>query len=350
LFEPLGYTVTVRGYPLDETFPDWGQSPYFTVELEGEVRLRDLLAHLYVLIPVLDVAKHYWVGEDEVEKLLKRGEGWLPGHPEREAIINRYLKYKRHLTRTAIERLAEGDQPDADVAEEAHDVEEARVEERISLNKQRLGSVLAVLKASGARKVLDLGCGEGQLLRLLLDDRSFTEIVGIDVSYRVLERAREKLRLERLPARQQERIKLLQGSLTYRDGRLSGYDAAAVIEVIEHLDPPRLAAFERVLFEFARPPVVVLTTPNREYNVRWETLPAGKLRHRDHRFEWSRAEFQAWANDVAERFGYAVRYLPIGPVDDEVGPPTQMAVFNLGREALPQVDAAPARQNDTMDG
>ena len=140
--------------------------------------------------------------------------------------------------------------------------------------------------------------------------------------------AKDRLRLDRLPPPQAERVKLLHGALTYRDARLSGFDAAAVVEVIEHLDPPRLQAFERVLFEFARPGTVVLTTPNAEYNVRWETLPAGKFRHRDHRFEWTRAEFPAWANSVAERFGYAVRFLPIGPEDAEVGPPTQMAVFS----------------------
>src|SRR5947199_4949083 len=116
----------------------------------------------------------------------------------------------------------------------------------------------------------------------------------------------------------------------YRDTRLAGYDAAAVVEVIEHLDPPRLAAFERVVFEFARPSTVVITTPNAEYNVRWESLPAGRFRHRDHRFEWTRAEFQRWAQGVAERFAYTVRFLPVGPEDAEVGPPTQMAVFERG--------------------
>jgi hypothetical protein len=75
------------------------------------------------------------------------------------------------------------------------------------------------------------------------------------------------------------------GSLMYRDEHPAGFEAAVVVEVIEHLDPPRLAAFERVLFEFARPRTVVLTTPNREYNVKWETLPARKFRHCDHRFE-----------------------------------------------------------------
>ena len=329
LFEPLGYDLSVEGHPLDEKFSDWGESRIYTVQLRGNVRLRDLLTHLYVLIPVLDDDKHYWVTQDEVDKLLRRGAGWLSAHPERQLITDRYLKHQRHLARAALARLAEEDQPDPDVEEEVHDLEEELAEERISLNQQRLGTVMSALKASGARRVLDLGCGEGRLLRLLLEERSFIEIVGMDVSYRVLERAGERLRLDRLPPRQKERIRLIQGSLTYRDARLSGYDAAAVVEVIEHLDPPRLAAFERVLFEFARPGTVVMTTPNAEYNVKWETLPAGNFRHRDHRFEWTRAEFQTWAVGVAERFGYSVRFVPVGPEDPVVGSPTQMGVFNL---------------------
>src|SRR5262245_17796596 len=328
LFEPLGYVVTLQSYPLVEKFPDWGQSAYYTVELAGTVRLRDLLTHLYVLIPVLDDDKHYWVGDDEVDKLLRRGAGWLASHPQREAIASRYLRHRHHLAREALARLSEEDQPDPDAAEEAHDTEEAAAEERISLHQQRLDAVMLVLKESGAKRVLDLGCGEGRLLKLLLDDRSFTEIVGVDVSYRVLERAGERLRLERLPTRQAERIRLVQGSLTYRDARLEGYDAAAVVEVIEHLDPPRLSAFERVLFEFAKPGTGVLTTPNAEYNVKWESLPAGNFRHRDHRFEWTRAEFQSWATGVAAQFGYEVRFAGVGPEDEAVGPPTQMGVFS----------------------
>jgi 3' terminal RNA ribose 2'-O-methyltransferase Hen1 len=327
LFEPLGYTVTVQTHLLDEMFPEWGDSRVYSVDLRGTVRLRDLLTHLYVLIPVLDDEKHYWVSEDEVEKLLRRGAGWLSTHPERQLISDRYLKHQKHLARAAIARLAEEDQPDPDDEQEAHDTEEEVAEERISLNQQRLGAVMSALKANGAQRVLDLGCGEGRLLRLLLEDKSFREIVGVDVSYRTLEKARDRLRLDRLPPRQQERIKLLQGSLTYRDSRLSGYDAAAVVEVIEHLDPPRLSAFERVLFEYARPETVVLTTPNVEYNVKWETLPAGKFRHRDHRFEWTRAEFQGWAGQVAEKFGYSVRFLPVGPEDPVLGSPTQMGLF-----------------------
>jgi 3' terminal RNA ribose 2'-O-methyltransferase Hen1 len=173
-----------------------------------------------------------------------------------------------------------------------------------------------------------LGCGEGRLLKELLQDKTFEEIVGVDVSYRALEIAQERLHLEWLTEQQRQRIKLIQGSLTYRDQRLSGYDAATVVEVIEHLDQPRLAGFERSLFEFARPTTVVVTTPNVEYNVKFENLPAGKLRHKDHRFEWSRAEFQAWANRVAERFGYSVQFLPVGLEDVDVGAPTQMGVFS----------------------
>jgi 3' terminal RNA ribose 2'-O-methyltransferase Hen1 len=322
LFEPLGYSVRAERHPLDEQFPEWGASPYFTVELSGEVRLQDLLSHLYVLIPVLDDDKHYWVAEDEVDKLLRRGNEWLSGHPERGVIAERYLKHQRTLSDEALSRLVEEGE---DV--ESPDLEEEAVEEIITLGEQRLGAVVAALKDSGARRVIDLGCGEGKLLRALLQERDFEEIVGVDVSVRSLQRARERLRFDRLPPMQQSRLKLFQGSLIYRDRRFSGYDAAAVVEVIEHLDPPRLAAFERVLFGSTRPRTVVLTTPNAEYNANFEGLPAGEFRHRDHRFEWSRDEFRAWANGVAQRSGYRVRFLPVGTEDATLGPPTQMAVF-----------------------
>jgi 3' terminal RNA ribose 2'-O-methyltransferase Hen1 len=327
LFEPLGYAVHAVDHPLDEQFPEWGESRYFTVELECEMRLRELLAHLYVLVPVLDAEKHYWVGEDEVEKLLRRGEGWLASHPERELIVNRYLKYRRSLTSEALAKLLEDEEVDPDRELETRALEEEAVEEPLRLNEKRLGAVVSVLKARGAKRVLDLGCGSGKLVQALLKEPEFAEIVGVDISHRALESAASRLKLERLAPRQLERVHLFQTALTYRDKRLAGFDAAAVVEVIEHLDRPRLHAFERVVFEHARPGAVALTTPNREYNVRFDSLPAGGFRHRDHRFEWTRREFEDWAGEVAGRFGYGVRFLPVGPEDREVGAPTQMAVF-----------------------
>jgi 3' terminal RNA ribose 2'-O-methyltransferase Hen1 len=327
LFAPLGYAVEAEPHALDSTFPEWGQSPYFTVRLSAVTRLAALLSHLYVLIPTLDAGKHYAIGDEEVEKLIRQGEGWLASHPEKETIVRRYLKHRHSLIRDALSQLTAEDEPDADTVEEQHDHEEEQIERRISLHEQRLGAVLAVLKASGAKRVLDLGCGEGRLLGLLLKENQFTDILGMDVSYRSLEMAQDKLRLDRLPPIQRRRITLIQGSLIYRDNRLTGYDAAAVVEVIEHLDPPRLAAFERALFEFARPRTVAVTTPNVEYNPKFETLPAGQFRHKDHRFEWTRAEFQSWANILGTRFGYTARFLPLGPEDAEVGAPSQMAVF-----------------------
>lgn len=327
LFEPLGYQVAATRHVLDEDFPEWGESSYFTVTLESKVRLRDLLSHLYVLVPVLDDDKHYWVGDAEVEKLLRHGEGWLSSHPERELITNRYLKHQKRLARQALDRLVGDEQPEVDEIAEKHAREEDQIEKPISLAEQRLGVVMAALRGCGAKRVLDLGCGEGRLLRELLKDKEFTEIVGVDVSHRALEIASQRLRFDDLPRIQKERIRLLHGSLTYRDQRLAGFDAATVVEVIEHQDPPRLAAFERALFEFARPATVVVTTPNVEYNIRFETLPAGKMRHKDHRFEWTRAEFQSWAKGLAGRFGYSVRFLPVGPEDSEFGAPTQMGVF-----------------------
>ncbi len=338
LFEPLGYEVEATRHVLDEAFPAWGESRYFTVRLKNTCRLHELLSHLYVLMPVLDDLKHYWVGSDEIEKLLRHGEGWLKDHPEREQIAHRYLRRQRYLTNEALSRLVDTETPEIEEVEEQSAREEQALEARLSLNEQRLDAVVATLKAEGASRVIDLGCGEGRLIRLLLKDKSFSRIIGTDVSMRSLEIATERLRLKELPPKQRERVELFQSSLTYRDARFGGHDAASAVEVIEHLDPSRLQAFERVVFEFSGVPVIVVTTPNAEYNAKFESLPAGPFRHRDHRFEWTRAEFEAWATGIAERHKYAVRFAPVGEVDERLGPPTQMAVFS--RNAAPTSEVA----------
>jgi 3' terminal RNA ribose 2'-O-methyltransferase Hen1 len=335
LFEPLGYEVAAERMPLDEKFPEWGESAYFRVGLKAAKPLKDVLTHLYVLLPVLDNDKHYWVGDDEVEKLIRHGEGWLAAHPEREQIARRYLKNQRSLAREALARLLSDEDP---VEEDGSSMavtkaaeREANLERPLSLNERRIEEVVKALRNSNASSIVDLGCGEGKLLSALLRDRSFGRVAGLDVSIRALEIAQERLKLDRLPAPVRDKLQLLHGALTYRDKRLEGFDAAAVVEVIEHLDIGRLAAFERVLFEFARPKTVVVTTPNSEYNVKFPGLPAGQFRHADHRFEWTRAQFRDWAGGIASRYGFDVRFGPVGDEDPQLGAPTQMAVFELAQ-------------------
>ncbi|QBS43627.1 3' terminal RNA ribose 2'-O-methyltransferase Hen1 [Nocardia sp. CS682] len=434
VFAPLGWAVTATALPLDPAFPAWGDSHYLRLELSGTVRLADALSHLYVLLPVLDGAKHYWLAADEVDKLIRAGGGWLAEHPERGWITRRYLARRQSLVRTALARLAELDEVEPELLDAVEEVDDAEsvassdlaaggsetgftpaqvadgedvsADRRgggeiaaadaadlaatvagahdgtvagaidvavagatdtdsagvpdmaaagvpdiaaaggpdsaaarasglaetspgtVSLAVARRAAVRAALHEAGARRVLDLGCGEGTLLRELLSDKAFTEIVGVDVSMRALHIAERKLRLERLPERVAQRLTLLQGALTYTDARLRGYDAAVLMEVIEHVDPPRLGALEHAVFAAAAPRAVLVTTPNAEVNVRFEGLAAGAFRHADHRFEWTRAEFAAWADGVAARHGYSVRFVPIGVVDAEFGAPTQMAVFS----------------------
>ena len=329
VFEPLGYNVSYETFVSDENFPEWGESKYVNLTITGKVRLRDLLKHLYVLIPVFDRQKHYWIGADEVEKLLRLGEGWLADHPEKTYITGRYLNRRRSLVNMAFAQLAAANEADGEILAEEPDEKEAKPDKKQNLNTRRLGSVVAALKNCGAKRVIDIGCGEGNLLALLVKEKQFTDIAGIDVSHTALERAGEKLKLDRAGDAICERLQLFQGALTYKDSRFSGYDAACVVEVIEHLDASRLAAFERVLFEFAKPPVVILTTPNREYNINYENMSGEKLRHGDHRFEWTRTEFRNWANRTAEKFGYIVQFSEIGDIDETHGSPTQMGVFTL---------------------
>lgn len=328
LFEPLGYTLDVDRIVLDEDFPQWGDSPYATVTLRATLRLELLLRHLTVLIPVLDDQKHYWVGLEEIDKLLQRGGGWLAAHPEREQIAARYLKHRRSLTRVALERICDEDAPQPGGQDEHDTALEDALEKPLTLNEQRMAAVVEVLQRRGARRVVDIGCGEGRLLSRLVRDKSFEHIVGMDVSTTSLERAHDRLHMDEFSERQHARLQLWQSSVTYRDTRLSGFDAACVVEVIEHIDATRLSAFEDAIFAAARPGCVVITTPNAEYNVRFESLPAGSMRHRDHRFEWTRVQFERWANKVGERHAYHVQFEAIGPHDDEVGSPTQMAVFS----------------------
>jgi 2-polyprenyl-3-methyl-5-hydroxy-6-metoxy-1,4-benzoquinol methylase len=366
LFEPLGYAVETEAYALDPTQPAWGDSQYYTLHLRHDgLRLQDVLTHLYVLLPVLDNNKHYYIDQNEAEKLLHRGGDWLPRHPERGFITRRYLRYRALYVNPALARLLDADEltDDAEAgitsagstAEAANlaldaaagsaaispaeppatasatgDTAEARDStEKTSLHDQRLQQVAQEIYQLAPKRVLDLGCGEGKLLRLLLRQPKIDYILGMDVSHQALTRAAQRLHLAEMPPRQRARLDLIQGSLLYKDERLAGFDAAALVEVIEHLDPSRLAALEAVVFGQARPGHVFVTTPNADYNQLYGSLSAGDFRHADHRFEWSRAEFAAWAAAVAARHGYRVRLVAMGEEVEGVGGPSQMAVFGL---------------------
>jgi len=307
IFEPCGWTVTEERIPLDPAFAEWGNSRYSNVTLSGTVRLAEALRQLYVLLPVLDDAKHYWVGDDEIAKLERAGEGWLAEHPERDLITRRYLLHQRSL-------LNQVDEPTAKTGE-------------TPLRVLRADAVLAALEDVGAHRVIDMGCGPGALLTRLAKDRSFTKIVGVDVSVRSLEQAERVLHVERAPDAERERIDLLHGSVVYRDDRLRGYDAMVLMEVVEHVEPSRLAALEDAVFAGANPGAVIVTTPNADYNTLYPKLAAGRMRHDDHRFEWTRSEFRAWAEALAYRQGYGVEFRPVGTEDAVLGSPTQLALF-----------------------
>ncbi len=328
LFEPLGYDVTIR------TYDDDCARGIHDVRIAGTVRMSALLNHLYVLVPVLDDAKHWWIGDDEIDRLLAKGEGWLADHPAKKLITRRALKHRRGLVNVALARIAA--ETEEDQAEEIEPSKpEAELEAPIRLHDMRLDAVMELLRAHRVKSVIDLGCGEGKLLQRLIKERFVDRIVGVDPSVRTLEYAARRLRLDQASEALRERISLQMGSLTYADRRWRGFDAATLVEVIEHIDPPRLSALERSLFADASPQTVAVTTPNREYNALFEGMAQGALRHPDHRFEWTREEFQSWANGVAERNGYSVKYWPIGPIDERHGAPSQMAVF-----ALPSADVA----------
>lgn len=327
LFEPLGYTVEAKRTVLDEKFPDWGTSPYIDLTISGTVKLSELLNHIYVLIPVFDRQKHYYISKDEIQKLLDHGEGWLGKHPYKEKITQRYFKQKKEYARKALDLLRAQDEEESEENTSDDTETEEEKEAKTPLNTLRLEAVKQAVLNSGASSVIDMGCGEGRLTGMLLKEKQIQRLTACDVSVNTLEKAADRLRLDRMPLTLRNKLTLMQASLTYRDKRFSGFDCACIVEVIEHIEPMRIAAFERVVFEFAAPRTVVLTTPNKEYNVNYENMKENALRHGDHRFEWTRAEFKAWADHVCEQYGYHCEISGIGEHNEATGTPTQMGVF-----------------------
>ena len=350
LFEPLGYRVEVDQEPGVLT----GK-----LTLRGTLRLRDLLRHLTVLVPVLDDEDDDGLGEAEVDKVFRRGEGWLAAHPEQERISHRYVRRARARQPRALSRLDEEESEAPERESQEADREEQELERPLKLQGLRMEAVLEVLRSHEAKTVADLGCGEGRLVKLLLDERRFTQVVGADVSLHSLERAERRLDLLNMPATKRARLTLLQSSLVYRDKRLlalreapeKGLDAVVLVEAIEHLELDRLPFFEENVFRFLRPRIVVITTPNAEHNVRFTALAHGTMRHRCHRFEWTREELRAWGTRVALSYRYTMTWQGIGEDDAQLGPPTQMLVFEREEGLLSAEEAfIPHREGLFQDG
>jgi SAM-dependent methyltransferase len=366
LFGPLGWAVSAEALPLDPAFPEWGAAPHSRIRLAGTERLSVALRQICVLLPVLDGEKHYFVSEDEVDKLLRLGEGWLDGHPLRHVIIRRYLRNNHRYAAAAEAVLAGIRAPltelaarEADIAvpggedgaglpagtgdpgsdgQDAADPIEPAIwppanglppfcDGRMGLQELRIEAAVERLAAAGASRIADLGCGEGDLMMAICRDPRFTAVAGLDPSPHALARAARRLGI--LQQSWQEKACLLQGAATYPDSRLAGYDAFALLEVIEHIDPCRLPLLEEAVFGAGRPRTVVLTTPNREYNAVWG-IPDGRLRHGDHRFEWTREEFRGWVEGICARRGYTFVAFDVGPEEMDCGSPTQGAVFSRG--------------------
>jgi 3' terminal RNA ribose 2'-O-methyltransferase Hen1 len=324
LFEPLGWTVDLT--PVEGVGSAVGAARYGHLKLSGVGRLSALLNHLYVLIPVMDDAKHYWVGEAEIDKLMAKGEGWLDGHPARDLIVRRYLRNRGALARLALERLAPETSEEA-LAPEARVAAEEALEAPIRLNDLRMDAVVQAIRATGGTIIADLGCGEGKLLYRLVREHWVQRLIGLDPAARELEWAAKRLKLNQFGGPPEGRVTLLHGSLTYRDSRWAEADVAALVEVIEHVDEDRLPLIERIVFGETAPKSVIVTTPNADYNALFPNLAAGAFRHPDHRFEWSRAQFEAWATRIGETYGYTAAFSGIGADDPVLGAPTQMAVF-----------------------
>lgn len=320
LFTPLGWQTSVQEIPLDQSFPQWGKSPYWQLTLSGRQTLSAALKQLYVLLPVLDDHKHYWVGSDEISKLMRNAREWLADHPERELITQRYLVYQR-------EYITEAEQQLDETSGAAETAETPAPPHRQRLREQRAEAVLAAVEQLPGNSIVDLGCGEGRLLSQLQRQARFSRLMGSDVSASELKRAERRLGLdEEAGERKRSRIQLIQSALNYADPRLQGFDIAVLMEVIEHIDLERLAEAVENVFGFATPGAVIVTTPNADYN-RVYGLEDGEFRHDDHRFEFSRSEFRTWAENLARQYGYRVSFSGVGEEHREFGHATQVAVF-----------------------
>jgi 3' terminal RNA ribose 2'-O-methyltransferase Hen1 len=331
-FEALGYETDVTPHVLDDEHPSWGLSPYADVRVRKNETVTELLQHLHVMLSALPKpSKNESATKEVAERLLRVSGTWLADHPMRNKLVWRYLSYDRALASDVMDKLActtsEDTASDGATSDDATDAEPKA--KHVPLHTQVLDTVSAIIRESGCTSVLDAGCGDGKLVRLLLGIEQVERIGAADVSATSLRRLQSKL-TERRRTAMPDNLDVFQASVTMSDDRLRGYDAICAIEVVEHIDPRRIRDLERVVFEESGASLIVVTTPNREYN-RVYGIPSDLLRHPDHRFEWTRDEFARWVTHVCETYGYTSDMRGVGEVDEAAGQPTLVATFRKER-------------------
>ncbi|MCM3572375.1 3' terminal RNA ribose 2'-O-methyltransferase Hen1 [Mesobacillus subterraneus] len=309
LFEPLGFNVSINRPQIEYNFNLKSKSSVRFITLKGRTPLQMALRQIFVLIPVLDNYKHYFIDEKEIEKLERYGEGWLDDHPQKSFILKKALRFKN------VYELVEGQEKDTAAPEMR----------KIRLNDMRYEKIVDTVNGfENKESIVDLGSGEGKLSTRLGFIPGVKEILAVEPSEEASIRAMERF------AQAEGKdyfIKPTQlwGSLFYYDERLKGKDVIILCEVIEHIDEERLSKVFQTILQDYRPKNLVVTTPNKEYNALYEMDT--EFRHGDHRFEWSREEFEAWCKARNEEGEYELIFDGIGELDEQFGFPTQMCIF-----------------------
>lgn len=318
IFTPIGYEVKIERGITDYSFKLKSRSSARYINLTGRQTLQNAIRHLFILIPVLDNYKHYYMDKSEVDKLERYGTGWLDDHPMRDLIIKRALKFKELISEVASPKKEDLLQGDSEPVEES--------EIKVRLNEQRYQTIVDIVtKLPQKETVVDFGSGEGKLSVRLGFIPGVKEVLAVEPSQVSQLRAIRKIDKVRSSEGFVAPTQVW-GSLFYFDTRLCDKDVMILSEVIEHIDEYRLAPIIETVFAQYSPKTLIINTPNYEYNVVFEMKD--NLRHSDHRFEWTREQFSLWCKELGARYNYSVNIGGIGEEDTDHGFPTQIAIFS----------------------
>ncbi|MFJ7684675.1 3' terminal RNA ribose 2'-O-methyltransferase Hen1 [Peribacillus butanolivorans] len=309
LFEPIGYEVMITRPEIEYSFQIKDKSSARSISLKGMKTLQEGLRHLFVLIPVIDNYKHYYIDEKEIEKLERYGDGWLKDHPMRDYIYRQSLRFKE------VYSIVENRKPEEKKEEK---------ENKVRLNDLRYEKIVDTVSQMNPRSIVDFGSGEGKLSVRLGFVEGVKEILAVEPSQTAAIKALG--RFEKVKNKEKFVVpETLWGSLFYYDERLKNKDVIILCEVIEHIDEYRLPKVLDTILHDYQPNALIITTPNHEYNEVYDMEDV--LRHNDHRFEWTRAEFRQWCTERNHRDIYSLKFEGIGEEHDTYGYPTQMVVF-----------------------